>query len=336
MNVKVDHNKCAEVATLLRRITIPPPEEEGDLEELSSGELPNFYFLLVAICHQTSPIGKLRLGGVLSSGTSCEGWDYLRKRLAERVSKQPLIVDPRKWRVMTADFLDDLLADETGSRTFTATDRRAELIRDLGDRFLALGITRVEELHTQCAGWLLGGPAKGLLTQLQSFVAYADPVKKKSYYFLQLMRGVCGWTYKDLQNLGAPVDYHEVRGHLRLGTVIIEKASLREKIQQKVDVDGEEDISIRRAVCDAISLISEQLVTTSPATLHYLLWNAFRNCCGRDKQHCAECSTSCLLPYRYRDAFAPVESRKCVFASICPSASRPDKLIEHQHPTTYY
>jgi len=334
--VEIDSKKCGLLADLLKRCAIPQPIEEGTLEGITAWQLPNFYFVLVAVCHQTSPAGRPRLSGTLSSGEVSSGWDYLRKRFAERIKGDQTLLDPHRWRKIAANELEEVFADTAGVKTLIGVERRAELIRDIGERYEKLGITDISDLYRQCEGWLVGGLKGGLYAALSQFAAYVDPVRKKSSFFLELMRGQCGWQYRDPQNLGAPVDYHEVRGHLRIGTVVLTELSLKEKILRGESVNAREDEVIRNAVHDAIALISQAHGSCDPATLHYLFWNTFRNCCAREYQHCLQCTSSCTLPQRYREAFKAVENDRCVFATICNSVGKTDKLIEHRHETDYY
>lgn len=44
------------------------------------------------------------------------------------------------------------------------------------------------------------------------------------------------WVFADRDKLGAPVDYHEVRGHLRIGTVQIHDEELRTRLVEGRDV----------------------------------------------------------------------------------------------------
>jgi hypothetical protein len=334
--VRIDEGKCLEIASLLKRITIPPPEEEGSLQGLSREQLPNFYFLVVAICHQTSPVGGQMLYGTLDSGESCRGWDYLRKRLAERVTKDPNWIEPTRWMSTTACDLEELLADSSGRKTATGTERRAEIVQNLGSRCSELGLHNADELLARCEGWIVGSPSGGLYVLLSTFEGYRDPVRKKSSFFLELMRTQCQWPFRDIEHLGAPVDYHEVRGHLRLGTVNIQDAQLLENIQQRREVTPEQDLAIRTAVYGAIEQISREHGSTSPAVLHYLFWNTFRCCCSREDQHCNHCSSTCGLPSRYREAFETAQVHRCVFTANCASSGRPEKPFEHQHLTDYY
>lgn len=334
--VRVNKQKCNKLAAHLRQIVIPFSEEDGYLQGVRYDQIPNFYFLIVAICHQTSPVGKPMLSGLLASGEECHGWDYLRRRFAEQVALDDSLIEPNTWLSFTGDQLNDLLVDAKGRLTLTDARGRTQLIRELGLRCLALKITRIQDLYTQCNGWLVGGPNGGLFSQLKQFTAYQDPVRKKSCFFLELMRGQSNWEYKDLSNLGAPVDYHEVRGHLRIGTVVIKDSELLDRIKRGREVTTEQDIAIREAVYDAIRYISDVHGACDPATLHYLFWNIFRNCCGWDHQHCDSCGASCKLPQRYREAFAVLKSERCALASLCNSAGRTEKLREHQHRTDYY
>jgi hypothetical protein len=95
-------------------------------------------------------------------------------------------------------------------------------------------------------------------------------------------------------------------------------------------------LAIRGAVHDAVVLISRLHGSCVPSKLHHINWNTFRNCCGREVQHCGSCSDDCRLPTHYREAFKPVEKTRCVFASVCDSAGSSHKLTEHCHNTDFY
>ena len=59
-------------------------------------------------------------------------------------------------------------------------------------------------------------------------------------------------SYTDEQDLGPPADYHEVRGHLRIGTVRVEDEQLRQKLVGRQRVSVDEDNAIRGCVVKAI------------------------------------------------------------------------------------
>jgi hypothetical protein len=230
---------------------------------------------------------------------------------------------------MSAVELLELIAEESGPVHLTDPERRAALIRDAGNRMSINGWSGVAGLHSAEDGWLLRGNA-GILVRLGEFDAYRDPVRKKSYYLLELLRNECQWGYRDAHNLGAPVDYHEVRCHLRIGTVRVLDPELDTKLKSRALVDQHADVAIRTAVAGAIDEIARNVGSTDSPTLHYLFWNIFRSCCGRDSTHCLACGPGCVLPDRYR--FGTVQ---CLFADSCTSRGAP-LFVEHQHETDFY
>ncbi|MBZ5492329.1 MAG: hypothetical protein LAO76_15485 [Acidobacteriia bacterium] len=194
----------------------------------------------------------------------------------------------------------------------------------------------VDRLYDVSQGRITGGNAN-LLDLLAQFRAYDDPVRKKSFFFLALMHNTGLWQYTDPEQLGAPVDYHEVRGHLRLGTVEICDSSLHSKLISGRDVTAEEDITIRYAVLRALMFISECSGLRNPSQLHYLFWNIFRSCCSRENTHCNSCPPDCPLPDRYVPlALFPDGQRRCPFSGVCQSVGREPKLLEHVFETDYY
>ena len=146
------------------------------------------------------------------------------------------------------------------------------------------------------------------------------------------MRNLQLWNIRDPENLGPPVDYHEVRGHLRCGTVLITDDTLAGKIQRSEAVSAEEDVAIRQAVAEAIVRIGRSTGPT-PSRLHYLFWNIFRACC-RESTHCESCPTACRLPERY--AALTAGNRRCLFSAVCASSGMPAKPIEHFAQTDFY
>jgi len=205
----------------------------------------------------------------------------------------------------------------------------------MGEKMLSSGWTLADEIYRECEGRIAAG-RPNLLDVLGRFRAYSDPVKKKSLYFLAVMRNTGRWQYTDDENLGPPVDYHEVRGHLRIGTVRIHDASLRRKVERRNPVTAQEDIALRQAVYDAIILVSERSGLRNPSQLHYLFWNVFRSVCSRESPQCFEVRPDCGLPLRYSHLLSGKRNSECPFAPVCRSAGVPDPIAEHVFKTEYY
>jgi hypothetical protein len=181
----------------------------------------------------------------------------------------------------------------------------------------------------------IGSPS--LVSLLAHFEAYRDPVFKKSFFLLALMQNQGLWSYSDAENLGAPVDYHEIRGHLRLGTITVVNDELRQKLMMRQVVDEFEDLAIRKAVFRAIMEISDRSGIRNPSRLHYLFWNVFRSCCQRAETHCESCPSDCPLPSRYVPLAMGSDGRGCPFRTVCQAARDPDKrrLVEHIVSSSY-
>jgi hypothetical protein len=333
--VAVDIDACRRVSALIRSRNIPADHEDSSLDGITPREIGNFYLLLVAICHQTSPRGKPPLEGNVGE-RHFRGWDYLSAKLEAAVRENPDILSPAYWATITGDGLRDLFRDKTLGDRLSDPSGRALLIADLGTKMLEHGWTCADDIFAKAQRCVATGP-NNLVKLLSFFRAYDDPVHKKTFFFLAVMQNSGLWVYADSDKLGAPVDYHEVRGHLRIGTVQIHDEELRAKLLSGREVSAQEDLLIRDTVHKALMFISDRSGLHNASQLHYLFWNVFRSCCTRDNPHCNSCPSSCSLPERYVPlALFPDGKRRCPFSPVCQSVGREPKLIEHNFETDYY
>ncbi|MDO8561062.1 MAG: hypothetical protein Q7R91_02505 [bacterium] len=323
--VALDHVRCRALGKFFKELRFPEAAKIDPPGDLSGPDLRMLYFIVVAICHQTSPIGKPRLAGMVN-GRLLFGWDYLCASWLAAAKADPSILTPG-WLMFTqASDIIYLLYDShrhCGSH-ITDSEGRAKLLRDIGFRMYCDGVGHIDEYYKKADGYLLDvwfSPSvhtPGLESLFSKFEAYGkDPVKKKLTYFLTLMNRYGFWRYRDIHHLGVPVDYHEVRLHLRLGTVKITDTALAAKVAACTVLNAEEDVCIRSATHRAIVEISE-FSGRMPADIHNFFWNMARNCCMRDKTHCAECGSHSALPERYAGLLA---EGRCVFANHCASVS---------------
>lgn len=325
---------CDRIASLIGTKEIPLDQEESSLPGFRRHLIGNFFLALVAISHQTSPRGRPPLQGTIG-GLLRRGWDYLFARLEEAAHRDPILLTPERWAHLSTDDVRQLFHDpELGDR-LTNPELRAELLRELGFKMMAQGWSFADQFYHYCNGRVAAGNPN-LLKVLSRFRAYEDPVRKKSYFFLALMRNSGLWHYVDHEALGPPVDYHEVRGHLRLGTVRITDPELLEKVRTGRSVTAQEDVAVRRAVHDAIMEISNRSGLTNPSQLHYLFWNLFRSICTREAPQCFALKPDCTLPDRYMHLVDNPGGRQCPFSSLCPSAGSPNPIWEHVFETDYY
>lgn len=330
--VRVDVEACERLALLLSSQKIPLDAEDTALPGFLRNEIGNFYFLLVAICHQTSPRGKLPLEGTVD-GRKKRGWDYLSAKLELAVRKDRSLLGPSRWADLEPSEFASLFRDEELGDRLTEIPTRTLLVQDLGHKMLRSHWVWLEDLFKTCRGRVKNG-TPNFFGLLGNFAAYRDPVRKKSSFLLALMKNSVGWKYADEENLGPPVDYHEVRGHLRIGTVVVTNSDLRQKLLAGLPVTAEDDIAIRSAVYDAIMLLSEFTGLRNPSQLHYLFWNVFRAHCRRESPRCYEPAPD--LPDRYQHLAVHGQDRCCPFSSVCMSASATQRYYEHVFDTDFY
>ncbi|RYG98672.1 MAG: hypothetical protein EON58_06420 [Alphaproteobacteria bacterium] len=329
--VRGNEARIQDVADILRTLD-PPPPIEATPRELGVGLLfsANAYLAIVAICHQTSPVGEAVLRGTVG-GRPLLGWDFLKERWLEASISDPGLNTHERWLTMSATDLSNLYATDGTPSTLSRLAERALLLNDLG-RFMTVGGWHsISESFEQC-GFRWDGNG-GMLEILAGAIAYSDPVMKKSLFFASIATSDCGWRLTE--SLAPPVDYHEVRGHLRLGTVQVEDEALKRKLLLGLTLSEDEDTVLRCTVSNAIQRISE-LSGHSAAVLHYYFWNIFRSCCPRPSvaTHCFSCPTSCQCPEAYQQA-RPVP-HVCPFSTSCESAGQNVKMVDPAYAGHFY
>lgn len=311
----IDSKKCLEIAEHIRMSGgIPPDREDPMPYSFSPAIVHNAWWALVGINHQTTPVVGPGLKGSVN-GVKLRGWDYLLQKAMYESNKNQNIFTAEWLSCATVGELRDLYYDGEEGDTIPNPDSRAELLVDMGNFLKTRGMESVHEVYREAGGYIYRSDGKGIAQVITGAKAYQDPVQKKTYYFLAILKNQGLWQYQDILNLSAPVNYHEQRGHFRLGTVKIIDTELERKIRAKENIGDEEDIEIRFAVRRAIEFIA-QLLDTAPSSVHYYFWNHFRNCCSRNAPHCLGCDTACTLPPRYQTA----GERRCLFSPVCPSA----------------
>jgi integrase len=330
----LDHAACLALAQLIAEARIPEDREETTLPGIARPSVANFYLALVAICHQTSPRGRPPLQG-RCDGQVRRGWDYLLARFEAVVCEDPSLVEPKCWASIRSSDLSRIFHDPEFGDTLSDVEGRAALLRDLGLRLLDDGVVNAESLYER-SDHRVASEDPNLLALLGRYHAYRDPVRKKSLFFLSLMRNHGLWVYRDDQLLGPPVDYHEVRGRLRIGTVRLVDPALLTQVRACQPVTQEQDIVIRQAVYGAIMLMA-QAAGLSPSRLHYLFWQVFRTICTRLNPACYSLHPDMQLPSRYVHLTIPGGTLpRCPFSSLCASAGSSTPLLEHIVDTDFY
>ena len=324
--VRISPEQCQTMANLINRIRPPSASEEEMRCDIPDRIMSNTLFTVVAICHQTTSPHDLPLIGTVN-GKLRRGWDYLLQKWIKATHENHTLVHPSSLALLRSEDVEEILYDDEYGSRITDPQGRAALLNDIGRQLQTMEVDDVHSIYEVTGGTLVG--ESGLMKQLIRFKAYgADPVRKKLLFFLALMFNQGYWKYNDPENLGTPVDYHEVRGHLRYGTVEVVCDELQRKIINGLEVTSEEDIAIRKATYEAIMQVSHTSERT-PNDLHYFFWNLFRNCCTRDRMHCEDSDGHTNLPERYR----LLSPKRCAFSDTC---AKRKELKDHVVDTDLY
>lgn len=334
-SVILNLDRLSHVTTVLARSEIPLEGESVDHQFARTPDLralANAYFAIVAICHQTSPLGERRLqGNVL--GIEKYGWDYLKEQFLNVALSDARWCTPEFWSRISPLALSDIYHDPSHGLTLNRVNERVFLLNDLGSKLLGSGFRFIAEAFERHNSQIEG--TEGFLAYLHDFEAYSDPVSKKSLFFLSIAASECGWKIQDGDRLRSPVDYHEIRGHLRIGTIVILAAELRLKVENSLPLTVNEDVKLRRAIQEVNDLLAKN-TRRSSSEIHYLLWNVFRNCCPRESErtHCTGCGPGCALPTRYKEM--PTYKGACIFSAVCESSGRASKVSDPPYIGHFY
>jgi hypothetical protein len=238
---------------------------------------------------------------------------------------------------LSADRLDEALSPAPPSPAFPDMEARVALINDLAGHMLRAGYKSFQELCHSFGYRCLGN--ESIISFLKETKAYGDPAEKKARLLIGLLRDAHGWEFRDAHRLGSPVDYHEIRGHLRIGTVIVRDSGMQDRFRSDTITDYD-DIVVRRAISDAIVAIAEDVPGHDALQVHYILWNYFRSLCRRRKPICDGGDVAISeLDSAYVKLFQmSTKGNCCVFASFCESYGRQvfPMPIEYSYGGNYY
>ncbi len=295
----------------------PPASDEDEM-------VARYFLVMVAMDHRLSRPGRPYEAYV--GGEFYHGADLLYRLGMKKYREDPGFFDPRSLVKVTAKSVEEWLS--AGGASPPDPDVRAALLRDLGEKLLALYGGNVTGLISASGGYLkrLEG---GLIDRLKAFRAYEDPVEKKAYLLAKFLERRRLIEIKDPWNMEVPVDNHLVRIALRLGLVVPPRWMV-DKILEEAEFSWEEDAMLRLAVRKAFKQVAAAAGVT-PFLLDDFLWMFGRKCCPRDTAGtmCSSCVERCR-------GVGGCLAGGCIFADICNAKSRNLYLPEHTYLNTWY
>ncbi|NPA05248.1 MAG: hypothetical protein GXO09_04055 [Crenarchaeota archaeon] len=286
------------------------PPRDADKETVTA-----YFLVMVAMDHRLSRPGRPYEAVV--DGERHHGADLLYRLGALKLSQDPdFFTAKRLARITARELLEWLCIDD---KCPPDPERRTILLRDLGQKLIKLYDSNPYTIIEESKGRLNGTPEEpGLIQLLGVFMAYNDPVWKKTMLLAKFLerRGIL--TIRDKDSKRVPVDNHVARIAYRLGIVEVEQ-HLKPLLEWRREATPQEDTLLRTAVREAWHLTAVK-AGIDDFTLDDTLWTYGRKTCTPEKPQCTKCSHPiCTM-------------QQCPFLQLC----RNKQLKEHLFHNTWW
>jgi hypothetical protein len=269
----VNDDRGRELARMLRDLDYLP----DDLKNLTP--FPDdlfrerhFLFFLTAIDHNTH--GADRYEEVID-GETVHGSELMYWQAQQAALKDPGLFTPQRLKDVTAEVARAVLTTATGKAP-AGVEERALLLRDAAAVLCERYDGDLAKLLAAGEGYLRRGDGSGILELLREIRAYSDPLQKKSFLLIKLLKRRGLLSIRDPENLNVPVDHVLFTIALRSGIVAADRPA-REKILAGEPLDEEMVKDLRGAARQAFKKVAG--FSSIPADLFDdLLWAYGREC----------------------------------------------------------
>ena len=238
-------------------------------------------------------------------GDKLKGSAYLFRANVRALQGDVTFYNPERQAKISREELQKLFRADDGSDPMPAFDLHLELARNYGSDMLATGKTPQQILE---GAQKSSTPLRTFLSDLDQIGGYKeDPLRKKSNLLaLVLNQRPEGFLeFGAGENVPPVIDYHTMRGCLRMGLIDVLDAPLKKKITDRQIVTAEEEWAIRYACYLAV----EEVVRVSGKSLGAVDWFFFaysrQHCPEMTLPVCAECDVNPVCTHRI-ELFQPV------------------------------
>jgi len=253
----IDEGKLEELAEIIKALKYVPLEFNNPelFPEVDNYIYPNYVFFMVAIDHRT--------------GFDLE-WKYrgsdLLFYLARKKQKECIdFFTAKKLLSVTEKEIENIFTFR--GITVRNPEERAFLLRDCAEKLVEFYDGDFMNLLSQSNFFV-----SKILERLRVFRAYEDPMMKKSFLLLKILKR-SGFSFRDPENIKFPVD--NVLVSFAISSRILKSDELLEKIRAGVMLSEEETFLLRRETAKALEILSQK-TGIEPDILDDILW-----LCGR-------------------------------------------------------
>ena len=238
-------------------------------------------------------------------GDLLKGSAYLFRAFRLPLDKDPDFYSPQRQAALSRDEMFKLFRADDGSDPMPAFDLHLEMAQRYGREMMATGKTPLQIVDRARSSET---PLKTFISELDQIGGYKeDPLRKKSNLLALVLnqRPERFLSFGKGEEVPPVIDYHTMRGCLRMGLVEILDESLKEKIQRRLIVSADEEWAIRYACYLAV----EDVVRISGKSLGAVDWFFFaysrQRCPEMSEPECVKCAVDGVCLHR-KNLFQPV------------------------------
>jgi len=238
-------------------------------------------------------------------GDKLKGSAYLFRAFVRKLHDDPEFYSAKRQADLTQQEMLDLFRADNGADPMPALDLHLQMGQSYGKDMLATNKTprTILERAEQSAT-----PLKTFLDELDKIGGYKeDPLRKKSNLLALVLnqRPEKFLSFAFGEAVPPVIDYHTMRGCLRMGLVEIVDEELKKKVENRQIVTADEEWAIRYACYLAV----EEVVRISGKSLGAVDWFFFyysrQHCPEMTEPICADCAVNPVCAHR-KELFQPV------------------------------
>lgn len=238
-------------------------------------------------------------------GDTLKGSAYLFRAFRRPLESDPDFYTPERQAGLTRADMFNLFKADDGSDPMPALDLHLEMAQHYGADMLAMGKTPTQILASAQRS---SAPLKALLDDLDKISGYKeDPLRKKSNLLGLVLnqRPEHFLSFGEGEAVPPVIDYHTMRGCLRMGLIDVLDEGMKAKIAARTIVTAEEEWAVRYACYLAV----EEVVRVSGKSLGAVDWFFFaysrQHCPEMNVPVCADCAVNPVCTHRV-ELFQPV------------------------------
>ncbi|MCD4735710.1 MAG: hypothetical protein K8R53_06670 [Bacteroidales bacterium] len=309
--VIIDNELCIAVGDILKKTSIRPEFYNRKFLniEAETETLFGVYFYSVAICHQTH--------NLCNPEKNLYGWEYMEDVFVELVQNSPELIDPLYLKEAKEKDIRQKLSicfsyDKNPENcTLDRLDERIKLMKEASIQIVRHFGGYLSVLFER-SGCKLFNNGSGMYELLGNFLAYSDPLRKKSSFLLKLLKDAGILTINDPKNMIPIMDYHMQRVLMRFGCVLIKDKILFNDLLNKIPVKS--DQILREKCNEAIKVIAD-VAGCDAWKMNDYFWPLGRSCCN-ETTLCSDKSCS-KVPCTFFQMVDIKSHEFCLFERVC-------------------